>query len=107
MRRTACRELGLQRNQIAHGVWMVDDASFPHVTWHLHFLESNDYAVVRSFSYEEFELFLESARAILNAFDETKRNWKTFCPASGQPSPSLRASVNEHAKGGESGSSCE
>jgi hypothetical protein len=86
---------------------MVDDASFPHVTWHSHFLESNDYAVVRSFSYEEFESFLESARAILNAFDETKRNWKTFCPASGQPSPSLRASVNEHAKGGESGSSCE
>ena len=52
MRRIACRELRLQRNLIAHGVRMVNDAGIPHVTWHSHFLESDDYAVVRSFSYE-------------------------------------------------------
>jgi hypothetical protein len=80
VRRTACRELRLQRNLIAHGVWMVDDAGIPHVTWHSHFLESDDYAVVRSFSYEDFDSFLESARAVLNAFDETKRNLEELLP---------------------------
>lgn len=72
--------LRLQRNLIAHGVWMVNDAGIPHVTWHSHFLESDDYAVVRSFSWEDFGSFLESARAILNAFDETKRNLEELLP---------------------------
>ena len=59
---------------------MVDDAGIPHVTWYSHFLESDDYDVVRSFSYEDFDSFLESARAVLNAFDETKRNLEELLP---------------------------
>jgi hypothetical protein len=76
----ACRELRRQRNLIAHGVRMVDDAGIPHVTWHSHFLESDDYAVVQAFTYEHFDSFLESARAVLNAFDETKRNLEEILP---------------------------
>jgi hypothetical protein len=76
----ACRELRRQRNLIAHGVWPVDDTGIPHVTWHSHFLESDDYAVVQSFSYEDFDAFLESARAVLNAFSETKQNLEETLP---------------------------
>ena len=71
---STCRELLDERNLIAHGIWMIDENGLPHVTWHSRYLESDDYAVVEAFNYERFDYFLNRARAVLNAFAETKRN---------------------------------
>ena len=77
---SACRELLNERNLIAHGVWLVDDAGIPHVTWHSRFLESDDYAVIESFSYDRFDSFLERGRAVLDILDEIKRNLEEILP---------------------------
>jgi hypothetical protein len=77
---SAGRELRRERNLIAHGVWLVYNVGLPHVTWHARFLESDDYAVVEAFSDDRFDSFLERGRAVLDAFDETKRNLKEILP---------------------------
>ena len=61
------------------------------MTWHSHFLESDDYAVVQSFSYEDFDSFLESARAVLTAFDETKKNMEEILPGKWPAIPDMGA----------------